>query len=75
MLHATRLFQVGPVATAEELAEKLVDHRWTLCTGFQFAGMLFLNDSGSEDSPQEYAVIRDGRQIESITLVRRASTV
>jgi hypothetical protein len=29
---------------------------------------LFLNDSFSEDSAQEYAVVRDGRQIESLTV-------
>jgi hypothetical protein len=29
---------------------------------------LFLNDSFSEDGAQEYAVVRDGRQIESLTV-------
>jgi hypothetical protein len=61
--------------TAEALAARLTAHCWTLCTGFEYAGLLFLNDAVGEDGAQEYAVIQDGRQIESITLVRRASTV
>jgi len=67
MIHPTRVFCVGPCASAEELAKKLVDYSWTLCTGFEYAGLLFLNDSFSGDGPQEYAVIRAGRQVESIT--------
>jgi len=62
------------VETTEELAEKLTQHTWTLCTGFELAGYLFLNDSTSEDGAQEYAVVRrpsvPGRpflQVESIT--------
>ena len=44
---------------------------WTLCTGFalEHGGerYLFLNDSFSEDGAQEYAVLRCGRQVESVT--------
>ena len=29
---------------------------------------MFLNDSFSEDGAQEYAVVRDGQQIESLTV-------
>jgi hypothetical protein len=36
--------------------------------GFSFEGLWFLNDSLSEDGAQEYAVVRGGRQIESITV-------
>lgn len=53
--------------TPEELAEKLTGSTWTLCTGFELEGVLFLNDSFSEDSAQEYAVIKAGHQVESIT--------
>lgn len=67
MIHTKRVFCVATVATAEELAEKLTQHSWTLCTGFEYAGLLFLNDSFSEDGAAEFAVVRDGRQVESIT--------
>lgn len=69
MIHTNRPFSATEVATAEELAEKLTKHSWTLCTGFRFSGHLFLNDSFSEDGAAEYAVIResDGVQVESIT--------
>jgi hypothetical protein len=67
MLHPQRVFSVAPCATAEILAERLTQHTWTLCTGFAHAGLLFLNDAFSEDSAQEYAVVKAGRQIESIT--------
>jgi len=67
MIHGKRTFHVGAVATPEELAEKLTGSTWTLCTGFELDGVLFLNDSFSEDSAQEYAVIEDGHQVESIT--------
>lgn len=72
MWHSKRLWSVGNVATAEELAEKLTNHTHCLCTGFRCGGYLFLNDSLSEDGSAEYAVLKpldDGtyRQIESIT--------
>lgn len=66
-----RRWNVGNVATAEELAEKLSgdNHTWTLCTGFRHGGFLFLNDSFSEDGAAEWAVVRESdlRQVESIT--------
>lgn len=72
MFHSKRTWCVGPVESAEQLAEKLTQHTWTLCTAFELAGYLFLNDSTSEDGAQEYAVVQrmpDGtsRQVESIT--------
>ena len=72
MFHANRAW--GPprvVETAEELAELLVQHTWTLCSAFEHAGYLYLNDATSEDGASEYAVLKrvDGGcvQIESIT--------
>ena len=56
MLHQKRIFGVGDIEGIEELAEKLTETTWTLCTGFRFQGLLFLNDSFTEDSAQEYAV-------------------
>jgi hypothetical protein len=69
MLHRKRCFSVADVASAEELAEKLVEHVWCLCTGFRFGGYLYLNDSLSPDGAQEFAIVResDRVQVESIT--------
>jgi hypothetical protein len=76
MFHENRVWSVGPVASPEQLAEKLTDQTWTLCTGFYVAGhdnILFLNDSTHEDGAGEFAVVKakigdtEGVQIESIT--------
>ena len=69
-----RTFQIVEALTnIAAMAETLTQHTWTLCTAFTLAVdpsapvLLFLNDSFSADGAQEYAVLRDGRQIESIT--------
>ena len=69
MIFGKRTFGVGDVETIEELAERLTETTWALCTGFRFRGLLFLNDSFTESSAQEYAVIRESDmcQLESIT--------
>jgi hypothetical protein len=67
MLHPNRVFNIAPVARAAALAERLTERAWTLCTGFHRGDLLFLNDSISENSAAEYAVIHNGRQIESVT--------
>lgn len=69
MIHGKRHFQVMDVDNTLDLAEKLTQQTWTLCTGFRLKGYLFLNDAFSEDGAQEYAVYResDMRQIESVT--------
>jgi hypothetical protein len=68
MMHFTRRFRIAD-ASREELPTKLVNHSWTLCTGFRCGPLLFLNDATCEDGAQEYAVIREatGEQIDSIT--------
>jgi hypothetical protein len=68
MLHRHRRFAVSVVASLEELIEKLTQHTWTLCTCFEYQGLLLANDSFSEDGAQEYAVYKEGRQIESLTV-------
>ena len=68
MLHHHRRFAVGVIPSMEELTEKLTQHIWTLCTCFEYHGLLLANDSFSEDGAQEYAVYREGRQIESLTV-------
>lgn len=74
MMHKNRAHSRVEVWTAEQLAEKLTQHDWTMCSGFKFKGHLYLNDSTSADGVQEYAVFRDApdengeyEQIESIT--------
>ncbi|HBJ80730.1 hypothetical protein [Pseudothermotoga sp.] len=69
MVNKERRWSVSEVESAEELAEKLTGYVWTLCTGFRYKGYLFLNDSFSENSAQEYGVIKESTwtQIESIT--------
>src|SRR5437016_8877000 len=68
MLHHHRRFAVTVVASIEELTEKLTEHIWTLCTCFAYQGLLLVNDSFSEDGAQEYAVYKEARQIESLTV-------
>jgi hypothetical protein len=67
VIHRNRTFTIAHVSSAPELAEKITEHTWTLCTGFRLGDLFFLNDSFSEDGAQEYAVIRADRQIETIT--------
>jgi hypothetical protein len=68
MIHHHRTFAVGGIGSLDELVEKLTDRTWTLCTCFAYQGLLLANDSFSEDGAQEYAVYKDGRQIESLTV-------
>jgi hypothetical protein len=73
MLHKNRRWTVASVGTAEELAEKVSQHTWCCCNGFELNGYWFLNDATGGDGAQEYAVVKvlgpDGTpsQIESIT--------
>lgn len=73
MFHYNRVWCVSPVASAEELARKLIETTWCCCTAFELDGYVWLNDSTSPDGAQEFAVVKkDGGngapvQIESIT--------
>ena len=74
MLYTKRTWCVTPAENAETLARKLTEYTWTLCTGFELADYLFLNDSTSEDGASEWAIVRLPRgggepflQVESIT--------
>ncbi len=68
MLHHHRRFAIMGVPSMEELAEKLTQHTWPLCTCFAYHGLLLANDSFSEDGAQEFAVYKDAHQIESLTV-------
>jgi hypothetical protein len=71
MIYSRRRFQIHAAHDAEELAHKLTQQTWTLCTAFLLYEYVFLNDSFSEDAAQEYAVVKLGcgwpRIVESIT--------
>lgn len=75
MLHKSRIWCVHSVTDAEDLARKLTESTWTLCTAFELNFYLFANDSTGPDGAQEYAVFNARhhtnewkyRQIESIT--------
>lgn len=67
MFHQNRRFGVTEISSAGTLAELLTEHTWTACTAFRLADLVFANDSTSADGAQEYAVVRAGRQVESIT--------
>lgn len=69
MLHKDRIWAVADVDDSWELARKLTQFTWTLCTGFRHRGYLYLNDSFSENGAQEYAVIKESteQQVETIT--------
>lgn len=78
MIHKTRRWKITDVVSVGELAEKLIHHSWCLCTGFRVViggsdGMprtelLALNDAFSEDGAQEFAILRNGVQVESLTV-------
>lgn len=68
MLHKTRV-HIEPlrVPTPEYLARYLATQTWTLCQAFAWGDLLLLNDSTSEDGASEWAIVKGGRQVESIT--------
>ena len=68
MMHKSRTYFIRKCQSFNELAELLFNHSWCLCSGFQVGNYLFLNDATSEDGAQEYGVILDGFQIESLTV-------
>ena len=68
MIHHHRKFGVTVFDSLDQLTQELTDRTWTLCTCFAYQGLLLANDSFSEDGAQEYAVYKDGRQIESLTV-------
>ncbi len=67
MIHYQRKYQVKKYLTVDDLTEALIERTWTVDSGFEYEGLLFFNDAFSENGAQEYAVYRDGQQIESIT--------
>jgi hypothetical protein len=71
MFHKKRKHKIYKCDNVDKLALQLGSVN-TLCSGFDCKGVLFLNDSISEDGAQEYAVVlpvKDGQglQVESVT--------
>lgn len=74
-MHSKRVWCATQTESLDEITRRLKDHSWTLCTGFEIGGYLFLNDSTSEDAIQEYAVVKKPTasedayiQVESLTV-------
>lgn len=69
MFHRKRKLVVVPIATAQELADKLTNYTWCCCNGFSYGGLWFLNDSTSPDGAAEFAVVDalTRVQVESVT--------
>lgn len=67
MIHKDRAYSLTIVGSFAELAEMLTKRTWTPCSGFVCGSLTLLNDAFSPDGAQEYAVIRAGRQVESLT--------
>ena len=71
LFHEKRRWRVEPAKSVDDLADKLTEHTWRCCQGFELLGYLFLNDATSEDGAQEYGIVKkDGDrfiQIESVT--------
>ncbi|MGA2669833.1 MAG: hypothetical protein ABSF21_00195 [Dehalococcoidia bacterium] len=57
MFFEKRIYSIQEIETIDDLAENLTQHIWPLCTGFSHKGLLFLNDSTSEDGAGEWAVL------------------
>ena len=68
MIHHHRRFKVTVFDSLDQLTQELTDRTWTLCTCFAYQDLFLANDSFSEDGAQEYAVYKEGRQIESLTV-------
>lgn len=59
MLDPDRTWAIVDAASVEDLAHKLSRQVFSLCTGFRLNGYLVLNNSESEDGPQEYALVHE----------------
>ena len=68
MRHPKRTFGVTRIDSINELAQVLTEQHHPLCAGFEHQEVFCLNDSISENGPQEYVIIYNGQQVESIIL-------
>lgn len=68
MMYTKRPHSLTDLESAAKMARELKRTTWTACTGFRAGSLIALNDSTGPDNAQEYAIIRDGVQIESIAV-------
>ena len=76
MFHKNRAWSVVELDGIGEVCDKLIEHDWTLCSGFWFPvvprdtkGIVLLNDSTSEDALQEYAVCLASKGVDLCTQI------
>jgi hypothetical protein len=60
MIYATRVFSSSKLESEDELVQAMTNRTWPLCYSFYHDGLLYLNDSESEEDP-EYAVVKFDR--------------
>lgn len=60
MIHCDRVFSSKELESEDELVEAITNHTWPLCYSFYHDGLLYLNDSDSEDDPV-YVVMKFDR--------------
>jgi len=68
MVHKNRRYRIADVPDLATMAQMLYRNSWCLCNGFRASNLTLANDAFSEDGAQEFVVLRDGREIESLTV-------
>lgn len=70
MVAEDRVYALTVVSSKEELLERFSMSSWSLCTAFQLGDLVFANSSRAASGTQEFAVIYDDQQIESLPISR-----
>ncbi len=58
MVNNGRIYAVSAAVSRQALIERLVKGRVPLCSGLYHSGLLFLNDSNSEEGEKRFAVMK-----------------
>ncbi len=56
MKYPDRTFGARAIESEKNLIEVMTNHKWPLCTAFEFAGFLYLNDGDRENDPEFVAI-------------------
>lgn len=77
MMHPNRTFCITDVTPEkrEDMLSGLVENTWTLCTALRIDGLLWLNDSISENGAQEYAVCVEVSQADGSILLIQCESI
>jgi hypothetical protein len=67
MIHKSRRHNVEECPSIEAMARRVHGHNWCGCVGFKAGSLYMLNDSFQEGG-SEFAVIRHGVQLDSLTV-------